>query len=140
MDADIGTVHHVNTHLAMPYHGDKTMTDTDWVEHEAMQLEGTAEWRAGKAEEYAGDWRNAEAAKLCTELAHQLRNMIGSPKAVAFQMTHDSIFTDRNRNAETRVIEEWNRFRSGIGLREFPRTVGDYLDALIARAREIADT
>ena len=109
---------------------------TTVVEEEACELENTAHWRSQKAEEYPDDARNAEAAKLATALATQLRDSVPL-KAVEFSACVADALDLHSRNGHE-VIRRWVEYRSRLGFDRFPETANEYLNDLIDIARDVA--
>jgi hypothetical protein len=107
------------------------------VEFEIEAVQGTAYWRSQKAAEFPDDARNAEAERVLLSIAESLKGIRESPKAKIFERFHDLIFAGTETDNPSEVSRLWDEYRREIGFRRFPDSGEEYLDDLMALAREV---
>jgi hypothetical protein len=103
---------------------------------EATDLERVADWRIKKLGENPDDTQSAAAAKLLQTLADDVRRLPGSSAYVEY-------LAILNWLGEFDVMEDFAEraaeYRARIGVDRFPQSGDDYLRALIALAKDVAD-
>jgi hypothetical protein len=85
------------------------------LELEAQELEASAEWRRGKAQQYPEDTRNLEAAQLLDRLAVEIRALTGSETHRQLSATAEKCDDDF-----CSFSESWSEYKRRIGFWEFP--------------------
>jgi hypothetical protein len=107
------------------------MTISETLNQILMDLEGSAQWRSMKAEEYPDDKRNEQAAALLERLTSEIAS------------AGDVALTDELARLEAQLLDlddvshlqnttyECSEYRRRIGFHEFPTTGEEYLRYLV---------
>jgi hypothetical protein len=99
------------------------MSVAEVIDSLVNHLEGTANWRREKADEYPDDVRNIEAAEILDRLASQLRSLDGKT-ATAFAVAV-------NTTDHFRVSEAFSEYLGRIGFDHDPRNAVELLDDIM---------
>ena len=108
------------------------------LEHLISQVESSADWRAGKAEQYPDDNRNVRSSQALAKLAKKLKAIRGNDKNVAaYEAVLDWLM---DRIDMVRVVEHESHFIGRYGF-DYPQD-GDpagFLSALTEQYQEWVD-
>jgi hypothetical protein len=87
------------------------------ISHIVEQIEGTAEWRRMKAEEFPDDHRNLEAASELDRLAREINDQVGSDMYRRFEALDTIVEDNRLYDSSLRMTEWLSDELRAIGFR-----------------------